>query len=219
MVNRLEMQNTIQQNLNDALGIYFDQTSVLESLQDGYDEILLNSQCYEATTNITFVNGQLYYDLYNTIPGFWRITRIFNKATNRWVPVIDSRFLDKYRFDWEASNGTPWFAYIVNYQYLSFFPHYKSGAGLSFDLFYKVAKDNLTSDTQILQIPDPFNRTIENWCTADLLDSQQEFQKSQQYWQDYEAELSQLKTHVASRMKSDLMMQLNDLEFPMPSLP
>ena len=136
------------------------------------------------------------------------------------MDFADSHIFDKYRFDWEMANGTPWFANIVNYQYFDFFPHYVGlGATLNFQILGKIGRDVLTSDIQVLQIPTFFIKVITNYVTADLLESIFEFSKAEDYWSDYEVELDKFKVQVASRMLPNFYMQLNDLDFPYPSLP
>jgi len=224
-MTRSSLRNKIQQDLYDIVGVYFDAAMLNDSIQDGYDEIILRTQCIEATTDITFQNGYIYYDLYNCVssceglPLYWRPTKMFNTQTNRWIDVVDSRFLDKYRFDWEASNGTPWFAIIWNYRWMGFFPHYVTGANQTFKMLFKVGRDVITSDTQYIQIPPPYGRTLENYVCGDMLESTSELVKAAERFADYEAQIMKLREHVASRMLPERYLQLNDLDFPYPTLP
>lgn len=215
-MTRATLRGRIQNNLNDATGIYFDSTFVNDSIQDTYDEVVLDTGCVEAVATVNFQSNLIYYDLYNgIIPDsnyFWRISRIFNSQTNRWLPCYDSRVFDKYRFDWEVATGTPWFAYVVNFQYLSFFPHYPLGATGSFDVLYKVGRDVLISDGQVLQVPDEFSRIVEVGVTGDLLESYQEFKKAADYLVDYEQLKKKLKEYVVQRSAPDKLWQLNDLD-------
>lgn len=215
-LTRLQYQQRIATNLNDAVGIYFDPQHIQDAIQDCYDEVVLETQCIENTVTVPFQNNLIYYDLYNTVvPSnfyYWRPCRIFNNQTNRWVGCVDSRVLDKFRYDWELASGTPWFAYIVNYQYLGFFPHYPAGAVGGFDILYKVGKDVLSSDAQVLQIPDEFNRIVESGVTGELLEGYQEFSKASDYLQDYEELKARLKVYVATRSLPDKLWQLNDLD-------
>lgn len=217
-LNLGQIRGRVQTNLNDAIGTFFDNATVNQAIQDGYDEVIIDTQCAEATASVPFTPNTIYYDLYNgIIPSnqlFWRICRIFNQNTNRWMPCVDSRVLDKFRFDWEASVGTPWFGYIVNYQYLGFFPHFSSGATKSFDVLYKIGKDNLTVDQQIPQIPNQFSRILESYATADLLEIYREFTKAQEYWDDYGKLKQKLKDYMPSRSLPDKLWQLNDLDWP-----
>lgn len=213
------IRQRVQKNLSDITGIFFSNQDVNDSIQDIYDEFVLSTQCIESTISISFQNNQIYYDLYNGIPGFWRLSRLFNQATNRWIRCVDSRFLDGFRWDWESCNGTPWFAYIVNFQYLAFFPHYVQGAAKSFDALYKIAKDTLLNDGSTPQIPPPYIRAIEAGATADLLEQYQEFSKAGEYWADYQTLEDECRIHVAQRMSPDRYLIYQDLDFPMPSLP
>lgn len=225
LATRNSVRNKVSSNIYDVVGVYFDTQMINDSIQDGYDEIVTRSQCIEAVTQVNWINGQIYYDLYNCISGceglplYWRPTKLFNAGTNRWMDIVDSRFLDKYRFDWEASNGTPWFVLVWNYRWMGFFPHYVSGAGQFFLLMFKVGRDIILNDTQYLQIPPAYQTTIEYWSTADLLESIGEVTKAQSYFTKYEAKLAQLKIHVGERMLPERYLQLNDLDFPYPTLP
>lgn len=201
----------IQQNLFDATGTFFGPPDIAESIQDGYDDLALFTECIESTINIPFASNTIYYDLYNIIPGFYRVTKLFNKSTNRWLRVVDSRVLDKFRYDWELASGTPWFAYIVNFQWLGFFPHYSNPVG-SFDVFYKIGKDTLVDDNSIPQIAPPFNRSVEVYGTADMLEQCREFKKTIKYWDEYELLRAKLRDQTMSRMSPDRLLQYNDLD-------
>lgn len=220
-LTRVQYQQRVQQTLADVTGIYFDPIMVVQSIQDGYDEIVTETECVEQViSGIKFVGGQVYYDIYNYLdttsghgPKYWKPIRIFNKATNRWLRFVDTRLLDKFRWDWETCSGTPWFCTPIGFQHIAFFPHYAVDTG-SFDIFYKVAQDNLTSDSQPVQIPDGYQSVLDQWVVADLLDGIQEFKKAENYWIDYAESLESLKIHVRSRMFPEMYPQLNDLETP-----
>lgn len=213
-LNLGQIRARVQLNLNDAVGTFWDNATVNQSIQDGYDEVIVDTQCVENTVTVPFSSTTIYYDLYNLIPNFWRLSRLFNQNTNRWMPCVDSRVLDKFRFDWEAANGTPWFGYIVNFQYLGFFPHYTSGTAKGFDILYKVGRDLLTTDQQIPQIPDEFSRILESYATADLLEIYREFTKAAEYWDDYSKLKQKLTDYMPSRSMSDKYFQMNDLDWP-----
>lgn len=204
----------VQQNVFDSTGIFADHDSIRDSIQDGYDEILIYTECVEATTSVPFAANSIYYDLYSNIPGFFRITKLFNQSTNRWVRCVDSRVLDKFRFDWELASGTPWFAHIVNFRYLAFFPHYTNAPLKSFDVFYKKGQDVLLSDTQVPQVPPPYDRCIEMYATADILEQEREFSKATNYLLEYYELREKLRTQVMSRMLPDRYDQYNDLDWP-----
>lgn len=197
-MTRLQLKQRILENLKDPSSIYWTDAKLNDSIQDGYDEIVLETECIEQVTTVNFVSGQIYYNIYDLIvaPYYWKPTRLFNNQTNRWLQIYDQQILNKIYYSWELSNGNPWCAYIVNFQYLAFFPHDITG---SFELFYKVCRDVLANDSQSLQIPDSYIKTIENWCTADLLESVQEFSKAGVYWQDYQTELDRFRSHVRAR--------------------
>lgn len=218
-MTRGQFRTLIQGDLFDSVGVYFTNDIVNNSIQEGYDQVVCASQCIEKTISINWIPGQIYYDLYNTIPQYSKPTKILNYDTNRWTDFTDSRFLDKYRFDWEVSNGASWFSYLVNYQYLGFFPHAGGVGGSNFLLMYKVFRDTLVSDSSPLQVPSPYFNTITNYCIADLLESIHEFTKAKGYFDDFSAELNLLRSHVTSRMSPERYLQLNDLDFPYPTLP
>lgn len=217
MLTRLQIATRIQTNLNDGAGVFFDIPTINESIQDAYDELIVDTQCVESVFQVNFLDNHIYYDLYNGIISdntfYHRLSRIYNGQTNRWIRCVDSRVLDKFRFDWEASSGTPWFAYIVNFQYLGFFPHYLTALG-TFDIFYKIGKDYLLTDDQVLQIPQEFIRAVECYGTADLLECYQEFEKAQLYWDEYAIIKQKLMDYVPSRSLPDKVWQYNDLDFP-----
>lgn len=197
-MTRLQLKSRILDNLKDPTSIYWTDSKLNDSIQDGYDEIVLETECIEQVTTVNFTPGLIYYDLYDllTTPCYWKPTRLFNNQSNRWFQIYDQQILNKIYYSWELSNGNPWCAYIVNYRYLGFFPHGSPG---TYDLFYKVCRDILINDSQFIQIPDSYVKVIENWCTADLLESVQEFSKASTYWTDYQTELDRFRSHVRAR--------------------
>src|SRR5215467_7981513 len=135
-MTRLQLKQRILDNLKDPSGIYFTDSKLTDSIQDGYDEIIQETECIEQMVTLTSDPGRIYYDLYDIIPGFWKMTRIFNNQTSRWLSIYDQQILNRVYYSWEKSIGTPWYAYIVNFQYLGFFPH--ANADQTFDLYIKV---------------------------------------------------------------------------------
>ncbi len=217
-LTRLQIAQRIQANLSDATGVFFDVAMINDTIQDAYDELLCDCQCAEDVFTGSFTGGAIYYDLYNgIIPDnayFHRISKVYHSKTNRWIQCIDSRMLDKMRYDWELGVGTPWFVYIINFQYLAFFPHYTVEPSITFDILYKIGRDTLIADGQILQIPNDFISAVEYYGTADLLESYQEFEKAKLYWEEYYAVKQKLTDYVPSRSLPDRMLQYNDLDFP-----
>ena len=196
-MTRLQLKLRILGNLKDPTGVFWTDTKLNDSVQDAYDEIIQETECIEKLYTLATIPGVIYYDLYNIIYDFWKITRLYNNQTNRWISIYDQQVLNRNYYSWEKSIGTPWCAYIVNFQYLAFFPH--STSNQTFDIYYKVGKDTLVDDTQLVQIPDAFIKVMEDWCTADLLESVQEFSKAKVFWQDYILELGRFKNHVRAR--------------------
>ena len=216
MLTRLQIAQRIQANLSDLTGVFFDIPLINDTIQDAYDEVVVDTQCIENVFTGSFSPSTIYYDLYNgIIPDnnyFYRLSRIYHGDTNRWIRCVDARVLDKFRFDWETCGGTPWFAYIVNFQYLGLFPHYSHEPNTTFDILYKVGRDTLTDDNQVLQIPAQFIRIIECYGTADLLECYQEFVKAKTFWDEYYKLKQQLTNYLPSRSLPDKMWQLNDLD-------
>lgn len=198
-MTRLELKSRILDNVKDPNQIYWTDDKINLSIQDGYDEIVLETECIEGMYTLNSTPGLIYYDLYDLIPNFWKLTRIYNNQTNRWLTIYDQQVLNRVYFSWEQSTNTPWYGYIVDYRYFGFFPHANSSQ--TFDIYYKLCKDVLLSDSQQIQIQPAHIKVLETWCTADLLESVQEFSKAQVFWQDYNMELERFKAHVRARQQ------------------
>ena len=202
--------------LEDLTGTFYTPTDIEDSVQDAYDSFLVRTGCYQKVVNIPFVGGNIYYNLLNTVGTqqiYSRLARLFSYGINRWLSFQDVRFLAAQRFDWELSPGTPWWAYIVNYQWLGFFPHYGQNVS-NFDLFLSIGQDPLLTDVQVLQIPDQFANGIIFYTVADMLEQQGEYSKAMTFWSEYEVVVAACKKQVVNQMNPWIYEQLSALNMP-----
>jgi hypothetical protein len=225
---RIQLAQLIQSQLEDALGQFYPiSPDINESIQDGYDEILMASGCYQqVVSQIPFQGNQIYYDLtlLGTAPQtIHRPSKMFNYMTNRWIDFYDTRYFTMQRQDFEVTVGTTWWASMINFQYLCTYPHngvIQEGAGTqNFDLFVRIGQDPLLSDNQVIQIPDPHEKCLQAYCLADLLEQQQEFSKASVFWEEYEDYLQNLTSRTVNRGAPQILRQYEDLPFPYANIP
>lgn len=192
-------------NLNDAGFVFYTQSDILASLQDGYDLLATVAKNIERTLPVPFLADIIYYPLYYLINNFTRINSIHNDEINRWIDLYDTRYLDAKRYDWEsATGGSAYQATILNFNFIAFFAHYSTIAPVNgFTLYYAALGERLIS-TSVPEIPDQFIRILESYATGDLLEQQQEYQKASVYNADFEKLLQQLTQDVRTQSQPDL---------------
>lgn len=216
---RLDIAVACQSILEDVSGTFYTANDLNDSIQDGYDEICCVTGLIEKVVTLPFLSGQIYYNLYDSIPGFLRINKLFSKAINRWLRFFDVRFFGAQRFDWECSLSTAWWSAIINYQYITFFSHYGPPITADFDCMVNIGHDELVDNTTLLQIPDQYINGLVNYVIADMLEQAQEFTKAQDYWAEYGVITDLLKTHCVNRMNPWIFEQLEDIYFPEGAVP
>lgn len=242
-MTRDQLVGRVRQNLEDTTGIFFDPTFVAKAIQDAYDEVAVATCCIVKTTrNLKFLGGVVHYDFlgsdpneiqyqrlvngghfnnYQIIPDYFKGQAIFNQQTNRWMECKDKLVLNRFRFDWELSGGTPWFWTLFGNNLISFFPHY-SGTGWPytiimgyFDLIYSAQAPTLVNGTDSPLIPGQHQQILEFYATADLLESIKEFTKAAGFWKKYYKQSQALKLDVSTQMLPDQMFYYENTDAPL----
>jgi len=150
---------------------------------------------------------QPYMDLSAYVENFMGVLAIFNNNTNRFLlDNLSLRDFDKIRQDWELWSGTPEHWVAINFQLVALVPFYATKPVLGFDLYY-VAKAPLVNDEDVPLVDIDYQSLFENYCVADLLESNEEFTKASFFWKEYLDDLAFYKERVSLRAKRDLILK------------
>ena len=187
---------------------YYSTDDILNSIQDGYDEVVAFSGCILKATSLPFVNNLSYYDMIALLPDFIGIVAIFNSVIKRWMIPTSARKLDQVRPDWETAAGTPEYFVPVNHRYMAIFRKPIVDGYGNFYLFYRAAAPTLASQTDPILIPDDYVNALSDYCITDLWEQQQEFTKGGMHLQAYIDNLKQLQTWVHSQRLPDRLSSL-----------
>lgn len=207
---RVQALNKIRQNLHDNGMTYYSIEDINESIQDAYDEIVIYSECIEKSIDIpvnSLVNtpesANPWTNIRKLIPDYYRLIGVLNQSTRQFLtPQID-REQDELRIDWQLSTGNV-YDYVINGPDWVGFPNsYNQTANKPLRVFYKASAPKLTHDNQAFRILIDFQILIEWYCTADLLEQNQELIKAQGYWNQYEPKLDEYRDKIQILSRSD----------------
>jgi len=204
-MNTLNVISRVKQELDDQ-GIFYTDEDIFDSLQDGYDEIVLYSGCIEKIVSVPFPVTP-YYNLLSVIPDFYRVFAIYNPNNKQFLEPITFQILDGFTDEWETETGTPQWFVPIDFKYIAFYPYYAAVPSLNmYVMYYAQAPDFTTSNN--LEIPSNHQGVIENYVVNDLLDQSLEFKKSTTIFKTYLSELEKLKKEVERRNQSDRIQQM-----------
>ena len=182
-----QLKTNVLSNLDDAGSTFYSSTELQNSFQDAYDDIIARSMSIVKKTTLSWV-------AYDGFPAFksapYSVTdymatlAIFDNVTHRWlIDGLSIRDFLKFRPDWELTIASPIYWAPKNTDRISIYPKYGSAAG-TFDLYYAaMAPTVVDADTPLIQADKQC--LLEQYCTADLLETAEEFVKANHYWKQY----------------------------------
>ena len=190
----------IRENLNDHGITYYSSEDLNDSIQDAYDEIVVYTECIEKITKITLPGDSTYYNFATLIPDFYRLMGIHNPEINAYLTPDTDRNQLNYRNNWETITGSARDFTILDYRYIGIAG--RSSYSRTFKIYYKAQAPTLSGSTSLL-INSHYQILVEHYCTADLLEQNQEFNKAVNYWALYEHLLEDYKFKIKLLSKAD----------------
>jgi len=186
---------------------YYSSFDMLNSIQDGYDEVISFSGCIVKAVVLPFVNGLTYYDLLTLLPDYIGVISIYNTLTNRWMCPTSERKLDKLRPDWETCYGTPELFTPINHRYMAIYRKPNADGYGNFYIYY-IASAPTLGPTDLIQIPTDYVNALEDYCITDLQEQAQEFTKALTRFSSYQENLAQLQRWAKSSRQPDRLPNL-----------
>lgn len=205
METRLDLAAELEINFNNP--VYFDKQSVMDSIQDGLDEVCAFTGCIYKSAAITFTKDTTYYDLLSLLPDYIGIVAMWNNTIHRWMFPTSLRKLNQQRVDWDSCYGTPYYFCPINHRYVAIWQKPSiSNYGQMF-IFYRAAAPILDNSTPI-PLPDEHMGALEYYCITDLWEQNQEWGKASASIKEYLKLLDQFRTLMRNKRNSDRLMGL-----------
>ncbi len=200
MANRGQVVTNVRENLEDQGVTFFTYIDILESIQDGYDDIAAVTGCIQRDAIITLDADTTYHDFLGLVPDFLGLVAVYNLTTNRWVEFQQLKGYDRIRIDWETWQGSQCeFGAISNFRYVCLIPRSSS----QLQVFYRATAPKLLTDSDTFLIHLDEQTLLEQYATADLLDSAEEYNKADMIWSEYFADLVKYSDRVHKLALSD----------------
>ncbi len=233
-MNRGQIKTNVRSNLDEASAAFYTEVDLNDSLQDGYDDIVILSQCIVKSVTLNWHNDLSYLNFRDDygITDYLGTIAIYNNPTRFWLrDDLSLRSFDKIRLDWEKWTGTPQFwapsdplhiAIAPKYNNVTtvdgafdaggfsngFFVNTSMSASLTFRLLYWAIAPTLTTDGSTFLISTDAQDMLEFYVTADMLEQQNEFTKASEYWTKYYNSLIAYSSRVKRINKSDLLLRV-----------
>ena len=190
-----ELKERIRTDLGDEEISFYSDQDILDSAQDGYDEIAVYCGSIIKIEEIQFQSNLVYYNFKDLISDFFSVVSIFNKNTNRWLEPTSELELDDLRSDWELWVGEPQFFFPHSTDYVGIVPHHSTAVG-SMEVHYRAQAPAINNTTRFL-IHDEATHLLEDYVKLDLLEQAQEYVKAADPFSEY----IKLLTRYANRTK------------------
>lgn len=210
-LTRGDIKVRVSANLEDRGVTFYSDADLNNSMQDGYNEIAAFCQCIiKNVPNINFLANNNYYDFANlTITDFLFPIGIFNQQSNLWLDdTLTLRDFDRLRYDWETWIGTPQYWAPHSFKYVAIVPKFLSiGSTAKLTLRYAAKAPTFIADGDIPLIAEDMKVLLEEYSTADLLESADEYTKASEYWESYETRRIRYKERCARLAKADILLR------------
>lgn len=233
---RGQIKADVQSNLTDLNINFYSDTDLNDSIQDGYDDMAILTQCIQKNVTLPWLSNLSYYDfkLRYQITDYLGTIAIFNNVSNLWLrDDLSLKDFDRIRRDWETWIGTVLFwapsdpnhiaicpkmlssnlvygAFdYASFNNNAFFVNNSSQSNLgSFILYYWAQAPTLLTDNDTFLIASDQSTTLTQYVTADLLEQAQEFNKAASYWGPYVEGVNEYADRVKRNCKSDLLLRI-----------
>src|ERR1035437_437933 len=209
---RGQLKTIVRTNLDDAGVTFYQDIDLNDSMQDAYDDVCCLSQCIvKIADNLNWVANVVYYNPASdlSLSDYLGPVAIFNYNTNRWLrDDLTLRDFDRIQRNWENWQGTPQFWSPSDPLHFAIAPNYGSIPQGTFKLVYWAIAPQLVDDSSVFLIASDVNNLIEFYCTADMLEQVQEYQKAGDFWEKYFSSLDEYSARVKTNNKSDLLMRV-----------
>lgn len=230
------IKSQITGNLVDLSINFYSDEDLNISIQDAYTDISILTQCI-GKTSLTFpwISNLSYYNFVKLgINDYLATIAIFNNVTNLWLrDDLSLKDFDRIRRDWELWVGAPQFWAPSDFQTIAIAAKYMNSNGNTgafdpftfsssafftgvsssnslgtFDLHYWAIAPTLLGDSDVFLIASDMQNMVANYCTGDLLEQAQEFQKAQDCWGEYYNSIESYADRVKRNCKSDLLLRI-----------
>lgn len=208
-MTRDEIIEQVRDNLYDVGMEHWESYDLQTTLQDGYEEVAVFTQCIEKVTTLNLVGNLSYYKMTSYISDYYRPIAMWNNQTNRWLVPISIAELNESHPRWETLNGEPSFFSPLGLEYVALARKPATTAG-SLLVFYAANANQLTG-TETPTIPESSHKVLENYTTSVLLDQALEFTKAQKYFDDYLKDIRTIVRHINSRSLPDRLFFLSEV--------
>lgn len=203
-MNRDQISAKVRRNLNDLGITYYRETDINESLQDCYDEVAVYCECIEKVTNIKLLPNTTYYNMWQIVPDYYRVIRMFSSQINGMLEINSDRTELNYRIDWELTNASARNVMILGPEFLGISGRFTDPNTLrDVKMWYKAQAPKFTAGTDIPKINLKYQILLEHYSTADLLEQNQEYKKAQLYWNQYEKLLNEYRDKIQLLSRAD----------------
>lgn len=208
-MTRADIRSNVQDNLKNA-GVFFNDTDVNNSIQDAYFDVTSKTRCIIKTINLPWQSLHPYYDLITDcgVADYLSTWGVFNYVTNLWLrDDLGIRHFDDLRMDWEMWNAAPQYWAPHSLRRIAVAPNYAVATG-NFKLCYSGICPLIVSDADQLLIATDMQVALEEYATADLLESNQEVTRAQAHWNIYFPLIDQYKKRVENIARFDYMPKI-----------
>lgn len=205
------LQNDVRADLNDQGVTFYTDTDILDSLQDGCDQLVLRSGLIETHIDISFQANEGYYDLSTLIPNFYAVTQIYHNVTKRWLVPLTTSDYDGIRDDWELWTGTSEYFTPIDPKRIVVVPRPPTSNG-TMKVYYKAKAPTLTPATD-LPFPADISTVPEHYATADLLEQAREYSKASIVWREANSGLGDATKRTQARAMPALIYRLREMRY------
>lgn len=204
-MNRTDVRTRVMEEMEDN-DTFISSTNLNDSIQDGYDDLVVGAEMIEKQASIAAVSGQLYYDLSALISDYYSVTGIYSTNMGRWLESTDRETMRDRKIDWELMTGGAQWYMVVDNKRVAIIP-YQPTASDTYLVNYNAAAPTL-DDTTGMVIPVENQRVMDHYTLAEMQEQAREFEKAKSNWAEYERHRKLIVFKMSQRASTDRRYEL-----------
>lgn len=202
-----ELNTIVSIDLGDENKVHYLTVDIDTAIQNGYDDIAINSRCILKTATVSWVSNRSYYDIVTLgVSDYFAPLAIYDNNQKRFLfDDLTLKDFDNMREDWEIWTGTPEWWTPSAYNRIAIMPRHSTATG-NFTLYYAATANTLSSGTTPTVVPD-MQRLLYLYAEAELLERSHEFTKALKLWEQYYMLLEEYTERCSNLARPDLILR------------
>ena len=212
MIPAGEIVNRIRIKYESESNVRWDDDSIMKSINEGLDDLSLETGFYERRVVLPIQADVQYYDLRGFTPEtVLSLTAIYSTSRRDWLAATTAEELDRFNPLWEQSEGDPVKYFTRGIYWFGVWPRGRSDTQGFFWVYFRGLAPHFTHPQSVLDdLPDDFVPALEDYALYDLSAQDGMTDRALRYWDSYKQRKERLAKFVDGRLSQAAFMRMGE---------